>query len=625
MGPYGQGGMVYVPEIKWAGADWYQPSSGIMGQFDLNKQVPANLYFIPEATPISLRVRGRVISAPNTSGSVSNSLDMTTLPFAPNVTMAGFDTNTGLIAWKFYDNSLINHGFQFEASAMDARGQPLGWQVLNIRNLLKDPGSLRPQDQAAFTDMPPEFENRPVLLRIRTSSGLLMSVGSQPRVQVTMGLALPTAFAATPGASGIALSWKNHSNVSTAEIWILRTPGVLGPYGAGQIVPIAKLSATATSYTDQPPLAGTYAYQACLYDGSNIDFGPTAQVDTADSLTFPSAPIPTNAYRVLVALSNGNVLVGNGFGGPILELKPDGGVASTLNLPSDADWGGSQSSAIDSAGFPHLLYQTYNQGYVTRHAWQDATGWHEETLPPQFPVSAGSHLFCLDSDQVWIVQSVSPTDYSTPMTFKLLRKVSGQWVGETITSPGSFIPTIYSTNQCVALHPDGTLSMTYTAGTDQVLLQRKPDGSLIERVVPFLPDFYNATRSMAVQGLVVGPDNLLRLFRLDGNSAVLQTFDGMQFSSPEIVPVPASLTGSLQSPISPSISGSGGRLAWVLSTGQYAFVCLRNGSGWRLNSASTTTPFNNFLAGFRGELFWQCHLEPDLLNLRYRVVFEVEP
>lgn len=624
MGLYGQLGVVYIPEVKYAGVDWYQPSEIIMGVFDRTVRLPVNLHSLPEGIEVSIRIRSGNISRPPDSGIVSNSQPLTLLPFSPQPTRLGFDDQTGLITWEIYNNSLLAHDFQFELSGLDAKGDPTGWQALHLHTIMQDPATLRPEDHLAFTEMPSEWENQPVLLRARATWGTLLSVPS-PSNRVVMGPAIPTQFTATPGPSGVSLVWKSNTKSTSAELWIMRVPGLQDSPLGGGLLPIAKLPGTSTQFTDQLPLEGTYLYQLRLVDQGRSVYGPEVRVTTAGSLTLPPTTIAVRGYQLLLALPSGNILVGAGLSDPIVEYRPDGSVASTLQHPSMSAWDATKGATVDAAGYPHILYRAYIQGYVYQHAWKDADGWHEETLPPHPLIYDQPWLFCREPGQVWVVAPVSPTN-TNPMACGLLRKAAGQWSSETISSPGTFIPTLYSTDQCLALHSDGTLSLSYSAGANQVLLQRHADGSVHEQQIPYISDPAFPTRSMSVKGLLAHPNGPLQILRLGGNHPVFQTFDGSQFSAPEDLPIPGSIINSyLDSRLVPTMSASGTRTSWVLNSTDYAFVCLRGDTGWRFNAIASGAPFGGALTGFRGETFWQCHLEPDPLRQGYRAVFEIEP
>jgi hypothetical protein len=187
------------------------------------------------------------------------------------------------------------------------------------------------------------------------------------------------------------------------------------------------------------------------------------------------------------------------------------------------------------------------------------------------------------------------------------------------------VPDLYSTIHGLVMAGDGTLSCTFTSAGHIYLLQRKPDGTIVQAEVPILPDPTNPQASIAVTDLAAGSSGRLDIFRSNGaNAHHYQTFNGTTFTAAESIPLPPSLGKSFHLISSPRVSASSDRLCVVVNSGRLYFAALRDSTGWHFSSLSVASS-SLLLTGFNGESFWCLHTQPDPLTHRPIAFIESQP
>ena len=314
----------------------------------------------------------------------------------------------------------------------------------------------------------------------------------------------------------------------------------------------------------------------------------------------------------------------------VWESDETGAIISSAPLPPMSMMGAPRSCAVDSTGRPHLIYQGSDlNGYHYHHLWKAVDGWQDETLPNTPGIWGAStsydfpSLLLGASDRLWVVTANVLS--GTPMGLTALRQEGASWSATKVTSPAGTVPDLYSTDQCLAMAGDETLSCTFSSEGHRYLLQRKPDGTAVQLEVPFLADPDYPQNSLAVSGLAAGADGRLHIIRSKGGSSChYQTFDGNTFSATESVPLPPALTGaSFQSASPLRLSASADRLAWIIRSGQFYFVALRDPAGWHFSGLDLS--WSTFLWGFDGEVFWCLHFESDPLTKAPLAILESQP
>ncbi len=622
-GTYGTNNVTYVPQMKDMNGNWALPSTVNVGVYDRTKQLPLNLDVFPEALDVSVRVQMAVGGSLQPSF-ISNPLTFTTLPFPPTF-YGGYDSALGRVRGLLTNQSHIPHTFLFEVSPLDSNGDPTGWVPMASCRIAQNPSSTRLDDLVVDLDFPPVLETSPVKLRATTLAGSLSSIPS-PTYATTLGLAIPTGLQAAADPSGIHLSWINHSTAA-ASVDVFRLPGRPDNL-AGLDLPLVSLPPDTTSYTDIPPVEGSYRYFLRVVSGNQMGNTPEVQVATAGALTPISAQFPTPGFNPLLRMPDGHMITWDNS--TVWESDNSGAIISSNPLPAMSMMGSPRSCAVDSAGRPHLLYQGSDiNGYHYHHLWRDAEGWHDETLPSTSGIWSASTSYDFPSlllgtlDQLWVV-AVNVLSNS-PMELTALRQDGASWSTVNVTSPSGTVPDLYSTDQCLAMAGDGTLSCTFSSGGHRHLLQRRPDGTAAQLEVPYLADPDYPQNSLPVSGLAAGTDGRLHIIRSKGgNDCYYQTFDGSVFSTTESVPLPPALTGTSFDSASPlRLSVSADRLAWVIRSGQFYFVALRDPAGWHFSGLDLS--WSAFLLGFDNEALWCLHFESDPLTKAPIAILETQP
>jgi hypothetical protein len=141
------------------------------------------------------------------------------------------------------------------------------------------------------------------------------------------------------------------------------------------------------------------------------------------------------------------------------------------HLALDSDQVGRPTIAVDSSGYPHIVYGAYNRGLL--HFYQTSSGWFQETIDSDVALSAASLV--IDGSDTPHVSYLIYED-----TARYATKANNQWIIEAVQPVSADFFTGVVTS--IALDNSGRPAMTYQAGAGIQFATRSEAGWSVEAV-----------------------------------------------------------------------------------------------------------------------------------------------